>query len=816
MRPLCCRFAVVLPILTFCSVLAHAQGTTPSTTNLLGISPGPEITFGVSVRAGTSVRPPFPRPSGTVTIYNGTAAVGSPATLSPNTGFTSASFAQVFGAPDPSIAASAGGAVWGDFNEDGHADLLVYGPGSGTGGQPGPVVQDFIANSTPSPRLTIPSYKPLAVQQLALPLLTQAGQTLAVLDVDGDGHLDLLAGNTVAYGNGDGTFGRVAVLPALATGYNQTYAVDIDGDGKTDIVAVDTPPAVSAPGTVQYAFTVFHNAAGGSFTAMGPYPLAPSFQAGGLCCAIYNIFGLGFADVNGDGHIDVLSQSNAVPVGNAESGDLLNVMLNLGPGFGAPKTIDTSTVPNLEFASTAIADLNNDGKQDLIFSYQSNNRNNGVATLLGHGDGTFAAPVNFNIGGANAIGSAVLPLITEDVDADGNADVVLGSGVLLLGKGDGTLTPGTPLFTSTVAPGNAPPAYALLTAPATASISRGENDPFFALVFVNLQSGANAVFIPNIGSGAEPTVKLAPGTYSLTAHYSGDATYAASVSNTINLTFAPIVPKVTVTSSANPSYTGESVTFIATITGVLSNPLAGSTSTVTFSDGATALGTVPVSAGAASYTTNFSSAGNHTITAAYGGDATDAAASGNISQSVVVSPISFPTPPPGSTTLTVASGSDAGGPFTINAIPGYIGALFLTCSGLPANASCSFTPQNPGIAAPSGSYGIIVATSSSEPVLGKVEDSVTHPGAVEWCGVSLLGLLFMGRIRRSRVGRLCLVLAAGVFVSLTGCGGSGKSTTTGSVTPPGTYTFQLNASTSPTEAGTPSPAVSQTYTLIVQ
>jgi hypothetical protein len=142
--------------------------------------------------------------------------------------------------------------------------------------------------------------------------------------------------------------------------------------------------------------------------------------------------------------------------------------------------------------------------------------------------------------------------------------------------------------------------------------------------------------------------------------------------------------------------------------------------------------------------------------------------------------------------------------------------LFLSCSGLPANASCSFTPQIPGIAAPSGGYGIIVATNSSEPVLGKVEDSGTHPGTVAWCGVSLLGLFLMGRIRRGRVGRLCLVFAAGVFVSLTGCGGSSKSTATGSVTPPGTYTFQLNATTSPTEAGPPSPTVSLTYTLIVQ
>ena len=124
------------------------------------------------------------------------------------------------------------------------------------------------------------SFTPLAPQQLALPLQLQSGQTLAVLDVDGDGHLDLLAGNTVAYGKGDGTFGNVAVLPALATGYNQTYAVDIDGDGKLDIVAVDTPPAVSAPGTVQYAFTVFHNAGGGNFTRDGTVSAGPLVRGG--------------------------------------------------------------------------------------------------------------------------------------------------------------------------------------------------------------------------------------------------------------------------------------------------------------------------------------------------------------------------------------------------------------------------------------------------------------------------------------------------------------------------------------------------------
>jgi hypothetical protein len=784
MRLVSCRFAAVLPILTF-SVLALAQGTTPSETNLLGISPGAQTTFAVSVRAGTSVQAPFPRPTGTVTIYNGTTAIGSPAALSANSGFTSGSFAQVFGTPDASVTAAAGGAVWGDFNEDGRADLLVYGAAPGNGGQPEVVVQDFAANALHAPTLHLPSFTPLAAQQLALPLQPQYGQTLAVLDVDGDGHLDLLAGNTVAYGMGDGTFGRVAVLPALASGYNQTYAVDIDGDGKMDIVAVDTPPSTLAPGTVQYAFTVFHNAGGGSFTTMGPYPLAPSFAAGSS--VIYNIFGLSFADVNGDGRIDVLSQSNAVPAGNAAEAAGLNVMLNLETGFSAPQGIDTSAIADAGMVSIAFADLNGDGKQDLVFSYQANTQNNGVATLLGNGDGTFAAPVDFTIGSTLIAGSAHLPLVTEDVDADGNRDVVLGSGVLLIGKGDGTLIAGTPLFASTVAPGNAPPAYALLAAPATASIPRGETDPFFALVFVNL-SGANAVFIPNIGSGAEPTAKLMPGTYSLTAHYSGDATYAASVSNTLNLTILPIGPRVSVTSSANPSYIGEDVTLTATISGLFGAP----TGSVIFSDGATALATVPVSNGVASYKASFSSPGNHTITAAYSGDATNLAASGTVTQTVDA-PIALDSGD--STSLTVAAGRSVTTQVSVKGVAGFGGTVNFSCTGLPMNAACSFAPASVTVSGAAAATTTLTVSTTAMTAASVREGESSRTLTVLACGLPLLGLLTLLPVGRGRRLLLCLGFALLVSMSgLTGCGGDSQS---GQANEPktaaGSYSFNVVA-----------------------
>jgi hypothetical protein len=130
------------------------------------------------------------------------------------------------------------------------------------------------------------------------------------------------------------------------------------------------------------------------------------------------------------------------------------------------------------------------------------------------------------------------------------------------------------------------------------------------------------------GIASLTTSTLAVGLHTLTAIYSGDAKDGGSTSAVLLQTVLIATSSTTLTSSANPSNFGASVTFTATI----STNGGAATGTVTFSDGATALGTVAVSTGTAILSSATLALGAHTITAAYSGDAKDAP-----SQSVALS-----------------------------------------------------------------------------------------------------------------------------------------------------------------------------------
>jgi uncharacterized repeat protein (TIGR01451 family) len=128
----------------------------------------------------------------------------------------------------------------------------------------------------------------------------------------------------------------------------------------------------------------------------------------------------------------------------------------------------------------------------------------------------------------------------------------------------------------------------------------------------NFAAGASAAFtlVANVEYTAPLSVSNTATISSATSDSNGGNN---SSSFTANVTAA--LTSTTVTSSANPSRFGQSVTFTATV-------IAGATATgtVTFMDGATSLGTVPLSGGQATLTTSSLAMGGHSITATYSGD----------------------------------------------------------------------------------------------------------------------------------------------------------------------------------------------------
>jgi uncharacterized repeat protein (TIGR01451 family) len=136
--------------------------------------------------------------------------------------------------------------------------------------------------------------------------------------------------------------------------------------------------------------------------------------------------------------------------------------------------------------------------------------------------------------------------------------------------------------------------------------------------WATLASGATATFTLTANvNAAVPTGSVVTNTATVTSTTSdpSPANNAATVSSTVVTAGAT---NTTLTSSVNPSTFGQSVTFTATV--AKSGGSGTPTGTVTFKDGATTLGTVPLSGATASFTTSSLAVGNHSITATYNGD----------------------------------------------------------------------------------------------------------------------------------------------------------------------------------------------------
>ena len=118
--------------------------------------------------------------------------------------------------------------------------------------------------------------------------------------------------------------------------------------------------------------------------------------------------------------------------------------------------------------------------------------------------------------------------------------------------------------------------------------------------------------------------------YPLTAVYQGDANNLGSASSVLNQKVLPTTSAATITSSLNPSSSGEAVTFTAKIT----SPAVMATGPVTFTAGTTVLGMAQLSGGKATFTTSALAVGSAMVTATYYGDSNIAKSSASVIQTV--------------------------------------------------------------------------------------------------------------------------------------------------------------------------------------
>lgn len=204
-------------------------------------------------------------------------------------------------------------------------------------------------------------------------------------------------------------------------------------------------------------------------------------------------------------------------------------------------------------------------------------------------------------------------------------------------------------------------------------------------------------------------------------------------------------------------------------------------------------------------------AGNHTISAAYGGDPSFNSSSSTSSVKFTIQPgfagVSGPTD------VTIASPGLSGTTMIGIIATTKFGAVTFTCSGLPIEAACgaaSATGQGPNTIV---NANITVTTMGPHTTMLQPNERPYYVAAALGGGLPLGGILLITVPRRRRWSTLLGLIALALLVTVPACGGGGHASTTHQPdpgTPAGTFTVTVTASA----AGVPSQQ--GTFTLTIQ
>jgi predicted small lipoprotein YifL len=257
---------------------------------------------------------------------------------------------------------------------------------------------------------------------------------------------------------------------------------------------------------------------------------------------------------------------------------------------------------------------------------------------------------------------------------------------------------------------------------------------------VTFKEGATTLGVGTLSGGTPNTASvttstLTVGSHSITASYFGDANLPGSTSSPLTQNVSNNSSSTSLQQSSASSAYGASVTFTATVTSSGGIP----TGTVTFMDGATTLGTGPLSGGTpntAIYTTSALGGGLHSITAIYNGSTSYASSqSSPVSHTITNTPTTTtitsslnPSPSGSSVTFTATVTPTSGGGTPTGQVTFKDGTTTLGTGplsvGTPNTATFTSSTLAAGSHSVTASYGgDSYFTSTSSPAITQIVNS---------------------------------------------------------------------------------------------
>ncbi len=629
--------------------------------------------------------------------------------------------------------------------------------------------------------------------------------SVAVADVNGDGFPDLIVAtgsNTaglvgVLLNDGTGKFPTVATYSSGGLSPLALAVADVNGDGKPDVVVAnqwtdntDTSSNVS----------VLLNDGTGKFSTAVAYGTGGFFPDS-----------VAIADINGDGKVDLVVANSSV----GATGGLGNVGVLLGNGDGTFGTAVAHPSGSYGAASVAVADVNGDGKPDIVVANCSSTSSDcsggggSVGVLLGNGDGTFQTAVTFGAGGNTPFWVAV-----DDLNGDGKPDIVAAncvSGTCGAGPGQVGVLLNTSLTATATALTSSPNPSKFgqsvtFTATVTAQAGFDKGTPTGTVSFFDGTTNIGTSNLNTSGVATLTSTTLAVGTDSITATYNGDTNFATSTSLAVQqvVQSAQGATSTALTLSSGTVAVGSSVTLTAKVSAGTSTPPDGET--VTFENVTktppTALGTGKLSKGTATFTSTAIPAGTYSVVASYPGDANFLPSTSTPAQTLDVQSFTLAANP---TTVSISAPGQSGSTTITIATLGNLKGSSVTgfaCSGLPSESTCTFGPV-------SSSNTVSLSITTTGPSARRSPVFEHHQGL--FYAMLLPGFLGMvsmaGRKRTLRgVRLLALIVVLGLSAMWVACGGGSSS---GGTTPPpntgtptGTSTVTVSAASGTLQGST--------------